>query len=105
LNTEAIVYLLRKTNLTRSEIGKLTPSQFNGILREVSYQESVDIYREQHSVASLLAAIYNTIPRKRGSKVYKASDFLMGEMPQREPEPKDSLDKMAEDKGIKLPTK
>ena len=104
MNTE-IVYLLRKTSLTLEAIGKLTPGQFNEIIKEVNFQESVDIYREQYSVASLLAAIYNTIPRKRGSKVYKANDFLKGEMPERNPKPQDSIDKLAEDRGIKLPTK
>ena len=105
MNTEAICYLLRKTNLTRSEIGKLTPSQFNAILKEVYFQESVDTYREQHSVASILAAIYNTIPRQRGSKTYKASDFLKGDMPERNPKPQDSIDKLAADKDIRLPSK
>lgn len=105
MQTEAIVYLLRKTNLTRSEIGKLSPAQFNEIIKEVSYQEGVDEYRRQHSIASLMAAIYNTIPRKRGSKVFKASDFLQGEMPERNPKPQDSLEKLAEDRGIQLPTK
>lgn len=104
MTTEAIVYLLRKTNLTRSEIGKLSPAQFNEILKEVSYQDSVDEYRRQHSIASLLAAIYNTIPRKRGSKVFKASDFLQ-DMPERNPKPQDSIDKLTKDRGIQLPTK
>jgi len=104
LNTEAICYLLRKTNLTRENIGKLTPQQFNEILREVYYQESVDEFRRQHSIASLLAAIYNTIPRKRGSKVLKAGDFLKGEMPQRN-EKRDTLEEMADKRGIKFPTK
>ena len=105
MNTEAIVYLLRKTTLTRPEIGKLAPAQFNEILREVYFQESVVTYREQHSVASLLAAIYNTIPGRRGSKTYQASDFLRGDMPERNPKPQDSIDKLAEDRGITLPTK
>src|SRR3990167_4440767 len=105
MNTEAIVYLLRKTNLTRSEIGKLTLLQLNEIFKEVSYQESLDNYREQHSVASILAAIYNTIPRKRGSKVFKAEDFLKGDMPQRNPKLEDSLETIANQRGIKLPTK
>jgi len=99
------VYLLRKTSLTREAIGKLSPKQFKEILKEVYYQESVEIYREQHSVASLLAAIYNTIPRKRGSKIFKASDFLSGDMPEHHSKPQDSIDKMAEERGIKLPTK
>ena len=105
MNTEAIIYLLRKTNLTRSEIGKLTISQFNEIIKEVYYQESIDEYRGQHSVASILAAIYNTIPRKRGSKVFKAEDFLKGDIPQRNPKPEDSLETMTNQRGIKLPTK
>ena len=105
MNTEAIVYLLRKTNLTRSEIGKLTPNQFNEIIKEVLYQESVDEYRRQHSVASILAAIYNTIPRKRGSKVFKSEDFLSGGIPERNPKPEDSLEIIANQRGIKLPTK
>ncbi len=103
MNTEAIVYLLRKTNLTRREIGKLTPLQFNAILHEVYFQESLDIYREQYSVASLLAAIYNTIPKKRGSIAYKANDFLKGDMPERNPRRQVPLEKMAKDKGINLP--
>ena len=105
MNTEAVVYLLRKTNLTREDIGKLTPRQFNEILKEVYYQESVDTYRNQYSVASIMAAIYNTIPRKRGSGALKAGDFLKGDIPQREIKQQDSLEKMAEDRGIKLPTK
>lgn len=105
MNTEAICYLLRKTSLARSEIGKLTPNQFSEIVKEISYQESVDEYRKQHSVASLLAAIYNTIPRKRGSKILKAEDFLKGNIPERNSKPEDSLETMADKRGIKLPTK
>lgn len=105
MNTEGIVYLLRKTNLTRSEIGKLSPVQFNAILNELYYQESVELYRNQHSVASILAAIYNTIPRRQGSKALKADDFLPGGMPERNPKKPGSLEKMATDKGIKLPSK
>ena len=104
MSTEAIVYLLRKTNLTRSEIGKLTPDQFNEILREVSYQEIAEEYNRNFRTASLLAAIYNTIPRKRGSKVFKAGDFLSGDMPERNPQ-KDTLEEMADKRGVKLPSK
>ncbi len=106
MNTnETDAYLLRKTSVTRNELGELSPAQYNALLKEVYYQESVDTYRQQYSVASILAAIYNTIPRKRGSKVYQASDFLKGDMPERNPKPQDSLDKLAEDRGIKLPSK
>lgn len=101
MNAEAIVFIARKLHWTREEIGKLSPLQFNEILKELYYQESVDEWRNQYSLASLLAAIYNTIPRKRGSRGCKATDFLQGGMPQRIPDK--PLKKMAEDKGIKLP--
>ena len=104
MNTELVVYLLRKTTLTRTEIGRLTPSQFNEIIKEVYFQESVEEWRRQHSAASILAAIYNTIPRKRGAKIFKASDFL-GDAPERNPKQADSLDKLAESRGVKLPSK
>ena len=104
MNNEAIVYLLRKTSLTRSEIGKLKPDQFNALIKEVYFQESIEDYRNQHSVASILAAIYNTIPRKRGSKVFKASDFLSGESPTRN-KPQDELEQLASKHNVKLPTK
>ncbi len=102
MNTEAVVFIARKLGWSREEIGALTPQQFVGIYNELAYQESVDVYRQQYSVASILAAIYNTIPRKRGGKTFKASDVFKGEMPARNPKIA-SLDKMAEDKGIKLP--
>ena len=105
MNTnEADVYIMRKTSLDRTEIGKLTPAEYNTLLRELYYQESVDQYRAQHSIASILAAIYNTIPRKRGSKQFKANDFLKGEMPQRN-QKQDALDEIADKRGVKLPTK
>ena len=103
MSTEGIVYLARKLHWTRADIGQLSPVVFNEILREVYHQESVDEYRAQYSVASILAAIYNTIPRRQGSKTFKASDFLRGDIPERNPRPQVSIEKMAEDKGIKLP--
>uniref|UniRef100_A0A6M3KIE7 Uncharacterized protein n=1 Tax=viral metagenome TaxID=1070528 RepID=A0A6M3KIE7_9ZZZZ len=106
MTTEAIVYLLRKTSLTRSEIGKLKPDQLNAIVKEVYYQESVDEYRKMHSVASILAAIYNTIPQKPGHKALTAKDFLNGDMPTREGKrPDTNVDILAKQKGIILPSK
>lgn len=105
-NTEAIVYLLRKTNLTIEAIGNLAPIQFNEILKEVYYQESVDEWRNQYSVASILAAIYNTIPQKPGHKALTAKNFLSAEMPLRGgKKPDTEIDVLARAKGIKLPTK
>lgn len=103
MNTEAIVYLLRKTSLTLKDIGNLTPLQFSEIVKELYYQESVDEWQRMHAVANILAAIYNTIPRKRGSNTMKAKDFLSGSMPQRKEQ--DSLEKLAAERGIKLPSK
>ena len=103
MSTEAIVYLMRKTNLTRSEMGKLSPAQFNEIIKEVYFQESVDEWRRMHSVATILAAIYNTIPRRKGSQPIKAKDFLGTEMPERHIKQEKTVDQMAKDKGIKLP--
>ncbi len=105
LTTEQVVYLLRKTSLTRTEIGKLKPDQAIEILREVYFQESVDNYRNQHSVASLMAAIYNTIPRKAGIKTLQAKDFLNGDMPVRGGRKLTDVDILAKEKGIRLPSK
>jgi len=105
MKNEAIVYLLRKTSLTRPEIGKLTPVQLNTILKEVAFQESIDEYRRQYGLATILAAIYNTIPRK-SRKILTAKDFLSGDVPTREPKrPEISIEILAEQKGIILPSK
>ena len=105
MNTEVIVYLLRKTSLNREDIGKLSPAQLNAIINEVYYQESVTEYRNQYAVASIMAAIYNTIPRKRGSKTFKASDFLKGDMPERHPKLPGTLEELANRHNVELPTK
>ena len=106
MNTnESDVYLMRKTSLTRSEIGKLNPAQYASILREVYFQESVDNYRNQYTTASLLAAIYNTIPRKSGHKALTAKDFLSGDMPTRDGKQPSPVDELAKKKGIKIPSR
>ena len=104
MNTEAIVYLARKLHWTRAEIGQLSPKQFNAILKELYFQESVDEWRKMHTVANILAAIYNTIPRKNRGAL-KAGDFLSGGIPTREVKKVDSLEKLANDRGIKLPSR
>ena len=101
LTTEQIVYLLRKTSLTRFEIGRLSPSQAVVILNEVYLQESQDHWRQQYNLATLLAAIYNTIPKRRGGKVLTADDFI-GAMPAKEPK-KDRIIELAEKHGIQIP--
>jgi len=105
VNTEQVVYIARKLHWSRVEIGQLSPAQFNEILKELYYQESVDEWRKMHSVANILAAIYNTIPRKKGSQPIKAKDFLSTDMPERHVKQEKTVDQMAGDKGIKLPSK
>lgn len=97
---EAIVYLARKLHWSREEIGKLTPSQTNEIIKEIQFQESQEQYRQDYNVASILAAIYNTIPTK-SHKTFKPRDFLGRAEPQRKKEK--TLEELAKDKGIKMP--
>jgi hypothetical protein len=101
---EYIVYLLRKTNLTLKEIQGLTLSKFYELYKEVVFQESQDIWREQFTVANILSAIYNTVPRKKGSKSFRASDFYSGEMPERNKKV-DELETLAKEKNVILPSK
>ena len=105
MNIEAVVYLARKLGWNREEIGKLTPKQFNELLKELYYQESIDEYRRQYSTASILAAIYNTIPRKSGHKALTAKDFLSGDIPTRDGKQPSPIDELARKKGIKIPSK
>ena len=103
MNTELFVYLIRKTSLTPLDIGELTPTQLNEMITELYYQEAVDEYRRQYSTASLLAAIYNTIPRKSGHKALTAKDFLAGDMPTRGDKKPSNVDELAIKKGIIIP--
>ncbi len=96
---EAVVYVARKLHWTLKEIGELTPKQFNEIIAELQFQEAQEQYRQDHNVASILAAIANTVPSK-SHKSYKARDFI-GKEPEREKQK--PLEELAEKKGIKLP--
>ena len=104
MNIEAVVYVARKLHWTRTQIGDLTPKQFNELLKELYYQESVEEYRRQYSTALILAAIYNTIPRKSGHTL-TVKDFLSGDIPTRDGKPKSNVDELAIKKGIKIPSK
>lgn len=99
---EAIVYLARKLGWTLKEIGELTPKQFNEIIKEVQFQEAQERYRVDHAVASILAAIYNTVPTKSGRR-YRASEFLGYQEPTRGKEK--TLEELAKEKGIQMPQK
>ncbi len=98
---EAIIYIARKLHWSRREIGELTPEQFDEIIKELQFQESQERYLKDHAVASILAAIYNTIPT-RVHKTWRASDFV-GPEPQREQGK--SLEELAKGKGIQMPQK
>ena len=97
---EAVVYLARKLHWSRKEIGELTPKQFNEIMEELQFQESQEQYRQDHNIASILAAIANTIPSK-SHRTYKAQDFMGRAEPQREKAK--SLKELAQEQGIELP--
>lgn len=108
MNIEAVVYVARKLGWTREEIGKLTPKQFVALVDELHYQESIEDYNRAFQTASILAAIYNTIPSKRGSRVFKYSDFLTAHPPERinrktPKQPEFTLEDLARQEGIKLP--
>lgn len=102
---EMVVYMARKLGWSREEIGRLSPLQFVQTYNELAYQESQDIWREQHNLAVLLAAIYNTIPRGRGAKTLEAKDFYDVPQPTRDKDRKvmAEVDRQAVDAGIILP--
>ena len=102
-----VAFLLRKTGLSLAEIRGLEPAQFRELFEEVAYQEEVAEYQTASYVASLLAAIANTVPRKV-NKTYKVSDFLQADRPRRAgeaPTKKEELTALAERFGIKLPAR
>ena len=108
MQTEVIVYLLRKTNLSLHDIGKLNPKQFTEIVKEVQRQEALERHEHLSEFAILLATISNApIPRKNWASK-SAKDFypnIDNTTSSVDGKTKTNLDKMAEDKGIKLPTK
>ncbi len=102
-NIEVYAYLARKTNYTRTELKTLSPVQLVELYNEVCFQESLEDWRSQYNVASIMAAIYNTIPR-RGGRTCQAKDFFNVEQPTREKiETRDKVDNLAIEAKIKLP--
>ena len=106
----ATAFLLRKTGMTLDEIRKLSPGQFKDILEEVEYQESVADYQTGYYIASLMATIANTVPRK-GGRTYKAADFLNRKEPRRVGDKgapanaKEELEALAKKFNVRLPAK
>jgi len=106
MNTEIYAYLARKTSWGRKELRELHPAQLLEFYNEVVFQESQEEWRNQNNLANILAAIYNTIPRKKGSKTLNAKDFFEVEKPMRQGEKKkDVITELAETVGIRLPEK
>ncbi len=112
MNTESIlpplehqIYIARKLGWTLHDIGKIKdPKTFYTILNEVYFQEAQESYRHAHEIASILAAIYNTIPRKN-RRALTANDFLKGDIPTREKRPDTNVEILAKQKGIILPSR
>lgn len=103
---EMVIYVARKMGWSRGEIGQLTPLQFVQTYNELVYQESQEIWRQQHNLATLLAAVYNTIPRGRGAKTLEAKDFYDASYPVRGGEDRklmSEVDQQASEAGIILP--
>ena len=102
---EGVAYLLRKTNMTLSDVRKLDLAQFRDLFEEVVYQESLDEYQRAKYVASLIASIANSVPRKHPI-TYKASDFINWSEPERGTKIKDAgiaLESLAKKAGIDMP--
>ena len=97
---EMVVYIARKLHWSRETIGRLSPAQLAVTFNHLQKQESQEEYNKNYRTASLMAAIYNTIPRKT-HKVFTPKDFL----PEREQSGKsqDKLEKMAEEVDIIMP--
>lgn len=105
--TPLVVYLLRKTSLTRAEIRTMKLSQVVEYFEEVKFQESSDDYVTATYLANILASIANTIPTKSG-RGHKASEFLPSGPPTRGGKTgttQQAIEGMAEKVGIKLPGK
>ena len=103
---EMVVYIARKTGWSREDIGKMTPLQFVQIYNELAFQESLDTWRQQHNLATILAAIYNTISRGRGARTLEAKDFYDVPQPTRGGQDRKvmaEVDKQAIEAGITLP--
>jgi len=100
---EMIIFLSRKLHWTKQEIGSLTLAQFFAVYNELAYQELLDKWEAQTNLATLLAAIYNTIPRGRGSRPFTVEDFCKTRKPERISQYPETKDSMIEEIGIRLP--
>ncbi len=105
---EMVVYIARKMGWSREQIGNLSPIQFVTLYNELIFQESRDRWEAQQNLAMLLAAIYNTIPKSRGGKIFSSKDFYNVPQPMGAGEGKEvmtEIDNKAIEAGIILPEK
>ena len=100
---EMVIFLSRKLHWNKQEIGSLTLAQFFAVYNELAYQESLDRWEAQTNLATLLAAIYNTIPRSRGAKAFTSEDFYKARKPGRISQHPETNDSLIGEIGIRLP--
>jgi hypothetical protein len=103
---EMVITIASKTGWSREDIGLLSPLQFLKVYNEVQFQNSIDKWEVQYNLANVISAIYNTIPRSKGSQPVTAEQIYPTLRPVRDGEiqrKKETLESQAEDIGIKLP--
>jgi len=100
---ELVVRVARGTGWTLREIGELSPAQLYAIARELLRQESQEEHNQTYATASILAAIYNTMPRK-SPNMLTAEDFLTSKEGKTETGTT-NLARLAKEQGIEMPKK
>ena len=104
---EAIVFLLRTTNLTREDLREMLPKQFLEIYAEAQYQQELEDYGAAHNAAAILAAI-ETFRSCMGKnpRAYKPRDFV-GDPPMKGHAKRtagiDEMVRLAGLRGLKIP--
>jgi len=101
LNTEQLVYIVRKTSLTLEDIGKFSPRQAIDFFKELLQQEQEDKYELYTILNTLLSVIHNAPISK--PRIMKPNDFYQIKRHKRQEIQKDLLTSLCEKKGIKLP--
>jgi len=67
--------------LSEEEFWRITPRMYMALSRRLEKRRQMEL----HDLASILAAIYNTIPRK-DKKIFRAEDFLPKKKRNQKPE-------------------
>lgn len=78
--------------LKPDEFWRLTWGEYYRMVRGYNRRSKLSGY----STASVLAAIYNTIPRKKGSQPYTAEDFMRSE------QPRQAVSELTEEERLKI---